>query len=68
MKPRGVVQRNLGIQWLRENIDPHRTSGVIYFADDDNTYDSKIFDEVWNSDAELLLREFLFFVEFVWGN
>lgn len=51
MKPRGVVQRNLGIQWLRENIDPHRTSGVIYFADDDNTYDSKIFDEVWNSDA-----------------
>ena len=45
-KPRGVAQRNLGIQWLRENIDPHRTTGVVYFADDDNTYDSRIFDEV----------------------
>ncbi|XP_078383149.1 galactosylgalactosylxylosylprotein 3-beta-glucuronosyltransferase 3-like [Oculina patagonica] len=46
LKPRGVVQRNLGIQWLRENIDPHRTTGVVYFADDDNTYDSRIFDEM----------------------
>ena len=46
LKPRGVAQRNLGIQWLRENIDPHRTTGVVYFADDDNTYDSRIFDEV----------------------
>lgn len=46
LKPRGVAQRNLGIQWLRDNIDPHRTTGVVYFADDDNTYDSRIFDEV----------------------
>lgn len=46
LKPRGVVQRNLGIEWLRKNIDPHRTPGVAYFADDDNTYDSRIFDEV----------------------
>lgn len=46
LKPRGVAQRNLGIQWLRENINPHRTTGVVYFADDDNTYDSRIFDEV----------------------
>ena len=45
-KPRGVVQRNLGIQWIRKNIDPLRTPGVVYFADDDNTYDSRIFDEV----------------------
>ena len=46
LKPRGVVQRNLGIEWIRNNIDPHRTPGVVYFADDDNTYDSRIFDEV----------------------
>ena len=46
LKPRGVAQRNLGIQWLRDNINPHRTTGVVYFADDDNTYDSRIFDEV----------------------
>lgn len=46
LKPRGVAQRNLGIQWLRDNIDPHRITGVVYFADDDNTYDSRIFDEV----------------------
>lgn len=46
LKPRGVEQRNIGIEWLRKNIDPHRTSGVVYFADDDNTYDSRIFDEV----------------------
>ena len=46
LKPRGVAQRNLGIQWLRDNIDPHRTTGVVYLADDDNTYDSRIFDEV----------------------
>ena len=45
-KPRVVVQRNVGIQWIRNNIDPHRTPGVVYFADDDNTYDSRIFDEV----------------------
>lgn len=46
LKPRGVVQRNLGIEWIRKNIDPHSTRGVVYFADDDNTYDSRIFDEV----------------------
>lgn len=42
--------------------------GVIYFVDDDNIYDSKIFDEVWNFDVEFLFCEFFFFVEFVWGN
>ena len=46
LKPRGVEQRNLAIEWIRKNIDPQRTPGVVYFADDDNTYDSQIFDEV----------------------
>lgn len=44
LRPRGVQQRNKGLLWLRENVDA--MNGVIYFADDDNTYDLKIFDEV----------------------
>ena len=44
-KPRGVYQRNLALSWLREN---HRVGdpGVVYFADDDNTYTSQLFDEI----------------------
>ncbi|XP_046481623.1 galactosylgalactosylxylosylprotein 3-beta-glucuronosyltransferase P [Neodiprion pinetum] len=41
-KPRGVSNRNRGLQWIRANA----TSGVFYFADDDNTYDIKLFDEI----------------------
>lgn len=45
-KSRGVEQRNTGIDWLRENINPNLTKGVVYFADDDNTYDIRLFEEV----------------------
>lgn len=41
-KPRGVSNRNRGLQWIRANA----TNGVFYFADDDNTYDISLFDEV----------------------
>lgn len=41
-KPRGVSNRNRGLQWIRANA----TNGVFYFADDDNTYDIALFDEV----------------------
>ncbi|XP_015599315.1 galactosylgalactosylxylosylprotein 3-beta-glucuronosyltransferase P isoform X2 [Cephus cinctus] len=41
-KPRGVSNRNRGLQWLRSNA----TNGVFYFADDDNTYDIALFDEI----------------------
>ncbi|XP_037821126.1 galactosylgalactosylxylosylprotein 3-beta-glucuronosyltransferase P-like [Lucilia sericata] len=41
-KPRGVSNRNRGLQWLRENA----TEGVFYFADDDNTYDINIFEQM----------------------
>ena len=41
-KPRGVANRNLGLKWVLENND----EGVVYFADDDNTYDLRLFDEV----------------------
>ncbi|XP_069063140.1 galactosylgalactosylxylosylprotein 3-beta-glucuronosyltransferase 3 [Pleurodeles waltl] len=45
LKPRGVEQRNLGLQWLRENRELSE-EGVVYFADDDNTYSLKLFDEM----------------------
>lgn len=41
-KPRGVSNRNRGLQWIRANA----TNGVLYFADDDNTYDIALFDEI----------------------
>jgi len=41
-KPRGVSNRNAALTWLRQN----RNSGVLYFADDDNTYDIRLFEEM----------------------
>ena len=46
LKPRGVLQRNKALEWLRNNIHTSFGEGVVYFADDDNTYDLKLFDEV----------------------
>ena len=43
---RGVGQRNIALQWLRDNIDADKTPGAVYFMDDDNTYHTRIFDEV----------------------
>ncbi|XP_042296171.1 galactosylgalactosylxylosylprotein 3-beta-glucuronosyltransferase 3 isoform X2 [Sceloporus undulatus] len=45
LKPRGVEQRNLALQWLRENRELH-DKGTVYFADDDNTYSLRLFDEI----------------------
>ncbi|XP_069182586.1 galactosylgalactosylxylosylprotein 3-beta-glucuronosyltransferase P isoform X1 [Procambarus clarkii] len=41
-KPRGVSNRNAGLKWLKGHVK----EGVIYFADDDNTYDYRIFQEI----------------------
>ena len=46
---RGVDQRNAGIAWVRIHLmsgDTDNKNGVVYFSDDDNTYDPRIFDEV----------------------
>jgi len=40
--PRGVSNRNAAMDWIRR----HATSGVVYFADDDNTYDVRLFEEM----------------------
>ncbi|XP_072311420.1 galactosylgalactosylxylosylprotein 3-beta-glucuronosyltransferase 3, partial [Eucyclogobius newberryi] len=49
LKPRGVEQRNEGLRWLREDRTPPggaREEGVVYFADDDNTYSLQLFQEM----------------------
>ncbi|KAK0054858.1 galactosylgalactosylxylosylprotein 3-beta-glucuronosyltransferase 1 [Biomphalaria pfeifferi] len=45
LKPRGVLQRNAALDWLRNNTSPD-DDGVVYFADDDNTYSLPIFEEL----------------------
>ena len=42
LKPRGVANRNAALDWVRS----HCTSGVVYFADDDNSFDIRLFEEV----------------------
>ncbi|XP_026474361.1 galactosylgalactosylxylosylprotein 3-beta-glucuronosyltransferase P-like [Ctenocephalides felis] len=42
VKPRGVSNRNRGLEWIRANA----TTGVFYFADDDNTYDLQLFKQM----------------------
>jgi len=48
LKPRGVHQRNEGLHWLRQHLRNQRShsGGVLYFADDDNTYSIKLFEEM----------------------
>ncbi|MBN3318161.1 B3GA3 glucuronosyltransferase, partial [Atractosteus spatula] len=45
LKPRGAEQRNRGLRWLRDSRSP-RELGVVYFADDDNTYSLQLFQEM----------------------
>ncbi|WAR19757.1 B3GA3-like protein [Mya arenaria] len=40
---RGVNQRNEAISWIRRNA---QHPGVVYFADDDNTYAIRVFEEM----------------------
>ncbi|XP_011499151.1 PREDICTED: galactosylgalactosylxylosylprotein 3-beta-glucuronosyltransferase I [Ceratosolen solmsi marchali] len=44
-KPRGVEQRNAALRWIRNNLNESH-NGVIYFADDDNTYSRQLFQEI----------------------
>ncbi|KAJ1371899.1 hypothetical protein KIN20_033934 [Parelaphostrongylus tenuis] len=40
--PRGVTQRNTALAWLRTQLSKAK-SGAVYFGDDDNTYDLRLF-------------------------
>ncbi len=42
---RGSAQRNHALDWIRKNT-PIGDGGVIYFADDDNSYKIRLFNEV----------------------
>ncbi|CAB1352335.1 unnamed protein product, partial [Coregonus sp. 'balchen'] len=47
--PRGTMQRNLALRWLRETFSPNNSNsqpGIVYFADDDNTYSLDLFEEM----------------------
>ncbi|KAM9384226.1 galactosylgalactosylxylosylprotein 3-beta-glucuronosyltransferase 1 [Pholidichthys leucotaenia] len=45
--PRGTIQRNLALRWLRETFSINNSRpGVVYFADDDNTYSLELFEEM----------------------
>ncbi|KAH8412987.1 hypothetical protein KR009_007325 [Drosophila setifemur] len=41
--PRGVANRRAALQWIRQH---NLTNGVLYFGDDDNTYDLRLFSEI----------------------
>ena len=48
-KPKGVENRNKGLEWIANYAKALTNgSGVIYFADDDNVYDLRLFEEVRN--------------------
>ncbi len=51
LKSRGVEQRNAGLDWIRGHCStpkgkPECQKGVLYFMDDDNKYDLRLFEEV----------------------
>ena len=46
LRVRGCSQRNAALKWIESNVFD---DGVIYFADDDNTYDVRIFEEVFKT-------------------
>jgi hypothetical protein len=62
-RPRGVFQKNIGLQWIRSNTNID-DDALVYFADDDNTYHWKLFQEVINWLVNLLeiYHKFFFFV------
>ncbi len=43
---RGVAQRNAGLKWIRDFCSGTNCNGSVYFMDDDNKYDLRLFDEV----------------------
>lgn len=58
-EPKGVANRNGGLAWVRTKA----TDGVVYFADDDNTYDLRLFEEMRYTE-----RVSMWPVGLVWGS
>lgn len=40
--PRGVANRRAALHWIQSNVK----QGVLYFGDDDNTFDLRLFNEI----------------------
>jgi galactosylgalactosylxylosylprotein 3-beta-glucuronosyltransferase 3 len=49
-RSRGVLQRNAGLNWIRQHCAETKCNGVVYFMDDDNKYDLRLFEEVRTRD------------------
>uniref|UniRef100_A0A8C5QIU5 Galactosylgalactosylxylosylprotein 3-beta-glucuronosyltransferase n=1 Tax=Leptobrachium leishanense TaxID=445787 RepID=A0A8C5QIU5_9ANUR len=46
-KSKGALQRNMALSWLRYTFSAGKApAGVVYFADDDNTYTLELFEEM----------------------
>lgn len=45
-RSRGVLQRNAGLNWVRTHCSEVKCNGVVYFMDDDNKYDLRLFEQV----------------------
>lgn len=41
-----VDQRNLAISWLRKRLKVEPGHAIVYFMDDDNSYDTELFTEI----------------------
>ena len=47
--PKGVSNRNAAFNWLTSHVTLEgKDKGVLYIADDDNTYDLELFNEVFS--------------------
>ena len=44
--PRGVSSRRAGLSWVLEHVRHSDQGAVVYFADDDNTYDIRLFQQI----------------------
>ena len=57
--PRATEQRNAALVWLRVHRS-RRDAGVVFFADDDNTYSLELFEEVSPDPRDVTLDHFTF--------
>ena len=59
--PKGVANRLAGLDWVYNHAKNNGDmSGAIYFADDDNTYDIRLFEEVHDNALYIFLKAMFF--------